>query len=220
MIKLENVKKIYGDEKSGTKALNGVSLNIGKGESVAIMGTSGSGKSTLINIIGGMDVLTEGEYMFNDINVGKMKISKLHEFRKNNISFVFQHFALMNHYTVYENIEVPLKAKGIKRSERKRIIKEKMEMVGITEQSKKFPTQISGGQQQRCAIARALAMDNPVLLADEPTGALDSKTGNEIMDIFDEIKKLGKTIIIVTHDKDIAGRCERIIRLEDGLIVE
>lgn len=220
MIKLKDVKKVYGTGESATHALNGINLEIRDSEILGIMGTSGSGKSTLVNIIGGMDTITSGEYFFDDINVSELKLSKLHNFRKNNISFVFQNFALMNHYTVYENVEVPLKAKGIKRSARKKIIREKLEMLGIAEQERKLPTQISGGQQQRCAIARALAMDNPVLLADEPTGALDSKTGKEIMDIFEDIKKLGKTIIIVTHDSEIAKRCERIIRIEDGVIEE
>lgn len=220
MIKLTDVTKIYGTEENGTKALDNVSLTINDGEVIAIMGTSGSGKSTLINLLGGMDTLTSGAYLYNGTDVGNMKLSELHKFRKNNISFVFQHFALMNHYTVFENVEVPLRAKRIKRARRKEIVMEKLKMLGIEELAKKLPVQISGGQQQRCAIARALAADNQLILADEPTGALDSKTGKEIMDIFTDIKHLGKTVIIVTHDNKIADRCERIIRIEDGKIVK
>lgn len=220
MIKLADVTKIYGTEENGTKALDNVSLTINDGEMIAIMGTSGSGKSTLINLLGGMDTLTSGTYLYNGTDVGNMKLSELHKFRKNNISFVFQHFALMNHYTVFENVEVPLRAKRIKRARRKEIVMEKLKMLGIEELAKKLPVQISGGQQQRCAIARALAADNQLILADEPTGALDSKTGKEIMDIFTDIKHLGKTVIIVTHDNKIADRCERIIRIEDGKIVK
>lgn len=220
MIKLTDVTKIYGTEENGTKALDNVSLTINDGEMIAIMGTSGSGKSTLINLLGGMDILTSGTYLYNDTDVGNMKLSELHTFRKNNISFVFQHFALMNHYTVFENVEVPLRAKKIKRAKRKEIVMDKLKMLGIEELAKKLPVQISGGQQQRCAIARALATDNQLILADEPTGALDSKTGKEIMDIFTDIKNLGKTVIIVTHDNKIADRCERIVRIEDGKIVK
>lgn len=220
MIKLTDVTKIYGTEENGTKALDNVSLTINDGEMIAIMGTSGSGKSTLINLLGGMDTLTSGTYLYNGTDVGNMKLSELHKFRKNNISFVFQHFALMNHYTVFENVEVPLRAKRIKRARRKEIVMEKLKMLGIEELAKKLPVQISGGQQQRCAIARALAADNQLILADEPTGALDSKTGKEIMDIFTDIKHLGKTVIIVTHDNKIADRCERIVRIEDGKIVK
>lgn len=219
MIILKDVIKIYNSGESATKALDGISVTIEDGELIAVMGTSGSGKSTLINIIGGMDVLTSGSYIYNDIEVSSMKPTGLHNFRKNNISFVFQHFALLNHYTVFENVEVPLRAKGIGRGKRKTIIMEKLNMLGIGEYANKLPVQLSGGQQQRCAIARALAADNPLILADEPTGALDSKTGKEMMDIFTDIKKMGKTVIIVTHDANIADRCERIIQIEDGKLV-
>lgn len=220
MIKLTDVIKIYGSKENSTKALNGITLTIQDGERIAVMGTSGSGKSTLIHILGGMDVLTSGSYCYNDINVSNLKAGELQKFRKQNISFVFQHFALLNHYTVFENVEIPLKAKCIKKSQRKEIIMEKLQILGIEELAKKLPIHLSGGQQQRCAIARALAADNPLILADEPTGALDTKTGKEIMDIFENIKEMGKTVIIVTHDVNIAKRCERIIRIEDGRIIE
>lgn len=220
MIELKNVTKIYGSVENGTRALNNVSLQIKDGEIVAIMGTSGSGKSTLINILGGMDVLTEGSYFYNGESVGNMKVSNLEKFRNNNVSFVFQHFALLNYYTVFENVEVPLRAKKIKRSERKKVVMEKLGMLGIKSLANKLPVEVSGGQQQRCAIARALASDNSLILADEPTGALDSRNSNEIMNIFLDIKSMGKTVIIVTHDINIAKRCERIIKIEDGEIKE
>lgn len=216
MIELKNVTKIYGNEENGTKALDNISLKIEEGEMVAIMGTSGSGKTTLINIIGGMDTMTSGEYLYNGEKVNEMNNSKLNKFRKDNISFIFQHFALLNHYTTYENVEVPLRAKNVARKERKKRIMEKLKMVNIEEQAFKLPVEMSGGQQQRCAIARALVCDNPIIVADEPTGALDSKTSEEIMNIFKEINKMGKTILIVTHDINIANQCSRIIKIEDG----
>lgn len=220
MIELKDVTKVYGKKDNITKALDGVNLTIEDGEMVAIMGTSGSGKSTLINIIGGMDKLTSGTYHYDGEDVGSMSVGKLNKFRKDNVSFIFQHFALLNHYSVYENVEVPLRAHRIGRRERKKRIMEKLAMVGISEQAKKLPVEMSGGQQQRCAIARALVYDNPLIVADEPTGALDSNNSNEIMGIFREINALGKTVIIVTHDSDIAAKCDRIIRIEDGKIVE
>lgn len=142
----------------------------------------------------------------------------MHQFRKENISFVFQNFALMDKYTVYENVEIPLIARNIRN--RRRIVMDQLEKMGIADLRRKLPSHLSGGQQQRCAIARALAADTPVLLADEPTGALDSNTGSEIMKCFEEINKNGKTVIIITHDVNIAKRCKRIIRIEDGMVVE
>lgn len=218
MIEFKNVTKIYGTEENGTKALDDVSLTIEDGEMVAVMGTSGSGKSTLLNIIGGMDKLTSGSYLYDGMNVGNMSVSELNKFRKNNVGFIFQHFALLNHYSAYENVEVPLRAHRIRRKERKRRIREKLSMVGIAEQADKLPVEMSGGQQQRCAIARALVYDNNLILADEPTGALDSQNSIEIMNIFRNINELGKTVIIVTHDADIAGKCDRIIQIEDGKV--
>lgn len=197
-------------------ALYNLNMEIRQGEMIAIMGPSGSGKSTLLNILGGMDVPSSGGYYFNDVAVNKLSSGRLHQFRKNNVSFVFQHFALMNHYTVYENVEMPLIPKHISRGKRKQIVMEKLEMLHIAEQAKKYPTQLSGGQQQRCAIARALASDNSLILADEPTGALDVSTGEEIMTIFQQIKQMGKTVVIVTHDEKISQKCERVLVIEDG----
>ena len=218
MIQLKDIKKVYKTKEMTTTALDGVSLDIEDGQMLAIMGPSGSGKSTLLNIIGAMDNLTEGSYKVNDTEVGTLKGNKLHEFRKNNISFVFQDFALMTRYTVYENVELPLLAGKKKRSERKKIVKEKLELMGIADLAKKYPTQISGGQQQRCAIARALASGNDIILADEPTGALDQNTGHEIMEAFKKVNELGKTVIIVTHDPNVAAYCNKTIHIVDGKI--
>ncbi|MGN0166253.1 MAG: ABC transporter ATP-binding protein [Lachnospiraceae bacterium] len=218
MIKLENVYKEYKARGASTPALKGVNLSIEKGEYVAIMGPSGSGKSTLLNIIGGMDVLSEGTYMFNDMNIGSMSPQQLHKFRKKYVSFVFQNFALMNHYTVFENAELPLIAQGMGKRKRKEIVERTLEEVGIADLKKKLPMSISGGQQQRCAIARALAAGTDLLLADEPTGALDSQTGFEIMDVFESINRSGKTILVVTHDINVAKRAKRVIHIIDGQV--
>ncbi|MBD5137286.1 MAG: ABC transporter ATP-binding protein [Lachnospiraceae bacterium] len=219
MIELKNVSKIYKNGNECTKAADEINLVINEGEFIAIMGSSGSGKSTLLNIIGCMDEITSGEYFLNNIPIHGKKMQKLHKIRRENISFVFQNFALMNHYSVYENVEIPLIAQNIKKKERKRIIEEKLKLLGIDELKGKLPTQISGGQQQRCAIARALAADNNIILADEPTGALDKRTGLEIMDILISINRTQKkTVIIVTHDEKIAEKADRIIRIEDGRI--
>lgn len=218
MIKLENITKDYVSESACTHALRGIDLDIDKGEFLAIMGTSGSGKSTLLHILGGMDNLTSGKYQFENEIVSDYNFAKLQQFRKKYISFVFQNFALMNKYTVYENVEMPLLARRIKN--RRQIIMEQLEKMGIADLHKKLPAQLSGGQQQRCAIARALAANTPVLLADEPTGALDSKTSSEIVNILLDLNKQGKTIIIVTHDPKIAAHCRRVVTIDDGRLTE
>ena len=220
MIELKNIKKTYNTGKCPTPALQGINLTIENGEYIAIVGTSGSGKSTLLNIMGGMDSLTEGEYYFDDIPVHNLKKHDLHLFRKNNISFIFQQFALMNHYSVFENVEIPLLAKGVAKKERKRIIMDQLTSLGIADIAKEMPIHISGGQQQRCAIARALVSDNQLILADEPTGALDKNTGLTIMNLMKEINKQGKTVVVITHDMNIASMADRIVRIEDGRIVE
>lgn len=218
MIELKDVCKTYKYGKEETKALDNINLTIKDGEFVAVIGNSGSGKSTLLNVIGCMDLMDSGSYILNGQEISGIKINKLHKVRKESISFVFQNFALLNHYTVFENVEVPLLAKKVKKSERKRIVKEKLELMGIYDLKSKLPTKISGGQQQRCAIARALASDNNIILADEPTGALDSKTGEEIMNVLKELNDMGKTVIIVTHNMDIAKQTDRILEMEDGRI--
>lgn len=218
MIELKDVCKTYKYGKEETKALDNINLTIKDGEFVAVIGNSGSGKSTLLNVIGCMDLMDSGSYILNGQEISGIKINKLHKVRKESISFVFQNFALLNHYTVFENVEVPLLAKKVRKSERKRIVKEKLELMGIYDLKSKLPTKISGGQQQRCAIARALASDNNIILADEPTGALDSKTGEEIMNVLKELNGMGKTVIIVTHNMDIAKQIDRILEMEDGRI--
>lgn len=220
MITLKDVKKTYTNGVVETHALREINMHVGEGEFLAIVGASGSGKTTLLNIIGGMDTLTEGEYFFQDIAVHNLKMRQLHQFRKEHVGFVFQQFALMNHYTVYQNVELPLLAKNIRKSERKKRVMEQLEWMGIEGLAKKLPIHISGGQQQRCAIARALVADNPLLIADEPTGALDKNTGQEIIDIFKKINQKGVTVILVTHDENIAYQTKRIVRVEDGMIID
>lgn len=222
LIQMKHIVKIYGKDTTEIKALNGIDLEVEAGEMIAVMGASGSGKSTLLNILGAMDRPQEGEYIFygeKEIKVNELTNNQLPLFRKDNISFIFQQFALMKHYTVYENIEMPLRILGLSRKEKKERIFKAMEELGIADLAKKKPAQISGGQQQRCAIARALVKDSKLILADEPTGALDRKNGKEIMKIFTELKKKGKTIIIVTHDPGVAQMTDRIINIEDGKII-
>lgn len=218
MIQLENIGKVYKGNGVSTNALNGVSLEINDGEMVSIVGPSGSGKTTLLNIIGCMDTVTSGRYICKDTEVSALKNSETEKFRKENISFVFQQFALLNDYTVFENVELPLRVKNLPKKERKRMVREVLGKFKIAELEKKYPTRISGGQQQRCAIARAVAAGGKIILADEPTGALDGGTGQEIMDILKELNREGKTIIIVTHDMNIAGQTSRMIRIADGRI--
>lgn len=219
MIKLIHVKKDYTEGGVISNALKDINLEVKDGEFVAIMGASGSGKSTLLHILGGMDKLTSGEYYYNDEAVHDMSMGRLNIFRRDHVSFVFQNAALMKYYTVAENIEMPLLSMNVGKKERKKIIEEKMEAVGIAHLAKKLPIHISGGEQTRTAIARALAGDNELLLADEPTGALDQTTGKEIMEVFKKVHEMGKTIILITHDPNVAAYADRIIRIEDGKII-
>lgn len=219
MIRLEHVSKNYGKDKAITQALKDVSVDINDGEMVAIMGTSGSGKSTMLNIIGMMDNVTSGKYILNGEDVCALKPGKKDELRNNNISFIFQNFALLEDYSVYENVELPLVNGRVPRKERKKVVLDALKKMGIEKLEKKYPSKISGGQQQRCAIARALVSGNNIILADEPTGALDSTTSKEIMQEFKKLNDEGKTIIIVTHDINVANECERIINISDGRIV-
>ncbi|MCM1288729.1 MAG: ABC transporter ATP-binding protein [Clostridium sp.] len=218
MIVLKNAMKSYKGDGCETTALNDVNLEINKGEFVAVMGKSGSGKSTLLNIIGCMDKLTEGSYHLDDVDVTGLGTLGLDKIRKEKVSFIFQNYELMEHYTVYENIEIPLLAAKLSKKQRKIKIKEIMDRLSISQLSKKFPKQISGGEQQRTAIARALVAGNDYMLADEPTGALDQENSTALMNIFKDIHKNGKTIIMVTHDKDIASYADRIIEICDGKI--
>lgn len=219
MIVLENVTKIYNEKTNATKALDSVSLKIQDGELVSIMGPSGSGKSTLLKIIGCMDAPTKGIYILDDVNVTNCTQTQVHKIRKKKIGYVFQHFALMDYYTAYENIELPLLAANVKRKNRIRIILSHMEHLGILSERDKLPGKMSGGQQQRVAIARALVTNADIILADEPTGALDQKTGREVLELLREINKTGKTVVIVTHDKNISEMTNRVITICDGKIV-
>ena len=218
MIRLENVIKIYGEDYEKKIALNNICLEIKDGEFVAVTGPSGSGKSTLLNIIGCMDIPTKGRYYLDDTDITLKTKSQIEDIRKEKIGFVFQHFALMDYYTAYENIELPLIIKNIKRSERKRLVNEQLKLLGIEEVKDHIPSKMSGGQRQRVAISRAVVSGCNILLAEEPTGALDQATGREVMELLKEINKRGTTVIIVTHDINIANQTERIIEICDGKI--
>ena len=218
MIKLENISKVYKTN-GETKALDNVSLEIKDGEFVAIMGDSGSGKTTLLNIIGMMDKETEGKYILDDEEISSFKVSQRETVRKKKISFVFQQFALIKRYTIYENVELPLIAKGIPARKRKTMIMETLDSLGIKDIYNKFAINTSGGQQQRAAIARAIVSDSKYILADEPTGALDSGNGEEVMRLLGELHKKGKTIVMVTHNENLAKQAERIITIRDGQII-
>lgn len=213
---LKNISKIYGKGEASTEALRGIELKIEKGDFWAIIGPSGSGKSTLLNILGCIDVPTSGEYFLNGQLVNKFTNSQLSAARNETISFIFQYFALLNEYTVYENIMLPLNCRKISVREKKQLVNYYMKRLGIEGLSKKKPTQISGGQQQRVAIARALVTKPDIILADEPTGALDRKTGEEVMKILHEINAEGKTIVVVTHDMEVAKAAKKQFYIEDG----
>lgn len=219
MIKTEKLSMIFTTEDVQTKALNNVSLEIKQGEFVAIMGPSGCGKSTLMNILGTLDSPTSGKYYFNGKEVNRMSESQLTTFRKGNIGFVFQSFNLIDELTVYENVELPLVYLNKKAAERKQKVEEVLERMDILHRAGHLPQQLSGGQQQRVAIARAVVTDCPLILADEPTGNLDSKNGAEVMELLSELNRQGTTIVMVTHSQRDARYAHRIIHLLDGQIV-
>lgn len=219
MIRTENLQKIFQTEEVETWALNNVSIQIKEGEFVAVMGPSGCGKSTLLNIIGLLDNPTGGTYYLNGTEVSKFTESQRTDLRKGVIGFVFQSFNLIDELDVYENIELPLLYMGISSSERKKRVEVAMKRMDIAHRSKHFPQQLSGGQQQRVAIARAVVANPKLILADEPTGNLDSKNGKEVMELLSELNKEGTTIVMVTHSKHDAGYAERVINLFDGQVV-
>ena len=219
MIKVTNLSKIFRTEEIETTALNGVSFEIKDGEFVAVMGPSGCGKSTLLNILGLLDNPTEGSYLFGDTEVAKLKERERTKFRKGKIGFVFQSFNLIDELTVYENIELPLRYLGISAAKRKEKVTEMMKRMNISHRAKHFPQQLSGGQQQRVAIARACVANPELILADEPTGNLDSKNGGEVMELLRELNKDGATIVMVTHSQKDASMAQRTIDLFDGKIV-
>ncbi len=216
VIQLQNVYRVYEMGDQVLNALDGVSIDISRNEYIAIVGASGSGKSTMMNIIGCLDRVTKGDYLLNGTNVGDMSEAELAKARNREIGFVFQSFNLLARASALKNVMQPLVYRGIPRAERKRVAGEALEHVGLGDRLDSRPNQLSGGQRQRVAIARALVGHPAILLADEPTGNLDSKTSREIMALIDQLHADGQTIIMVTHEADIAAHCERVIHLEDG----
>ncbi len=219
MIKITNLQKFYRTEEVETVALNNVNIHVKEGEFVAVMGPSGCGKSTLLNIIGLLDDLDEGSYLFNNIEVAHFKENKRSDLRKHNIGFVFQSFNLIDELTVFENVELPLVYTNVPPAERKKRAEEVLEKVQIMHRRNHFPQQLSGGQQQRVAVARAVVNNPKLILADEPTGNLDSSNGNEVMQLLTELNESGTTIVMVTHSEHDAKFSDRVIRMLDGQVI-
>ena len=220
MIRIKNLHKSYEMGSNSLHVLKGIDFNVSEGELVAIMGSSGSGKSTLLNIIGMLDNYDNGSYELDNILIKDLDETKAANYRNKFLGFVFQSFNLINYKSAVENVVLPLYYQGIKRREREKIALEYLDNVGLKNWASHLPSELSGGQKQRVAIARAMVSKPKVLLADEPTGALDSKTSSEVMSLIQEINNSGKTILVVTHEQDIAKMCKRIVRLKDGVIVE
>lgn len=220
-IKLDNIQKYYKVGKEKLHILKSLNLEIEEGEFIMIMGKSGSGKTTLLNVLGFLDKIDEGQYIFNDTDVSTLSENKRSEYRARYAGFVFQQFNLIDTINVYQNIEVPLIYAGVKdKNKRKELIYEKLDQVGLTDKALSSPNHLSGGQKQRVAIARALVNSPKIIFADEPTGALDSDTGRDIMELLSDLNKKGTTIIMVTHDQDMTKYASRVITLKDGAFVE
>ena len=220
LIELKNAYKIYNPGENEVMALDGVDLCIDHGDFVAIVGHSGSGKSTLMNMLGLLDVVTSGTYILNGKDVSDMDDDELSDIRNREIGFIFQGFNLIPSLTAQGNVELPLIYRGVKKEEREKLSKEALERVGLGKRMHHLPSQMSGGQQQRVAIARAVAARPPVILADEPTGNLDSHSGKEVMKILHELNSEGRTIVLITHDNEIAEEGTRVVRISDGKIIE
>lgn len=220
VISLTDVTKTYSNGKVVVRALRGVNLEIAEGEFIAVMGSSGSGKSTLMNILGCLDVQTGGRYLLDGIDIDALGSDEKAEIRSSKIGFVFQSFNLLARTTALENVELPLVYMNVPGAERKKLAGEALALVGLAEREDHLPNQLSGGQQQRVAIARAVVNDPTIILADEPTGNLDTATSYEIMSLFRDLNDRGKTIVMITHEEDIAAHCKRIISVKDGEITE
>ncbi|MBQ9329632.1 MAG: ABC transporter ATP-binding protein [Oscillibacter sp.] len=221
LIELRQVYKIYAEGlESEVRALDGVSLTIDQGEFVAVVGQSGSGKSTMMNVLGCLDIPTRGDYLLDGTDVRDLTDRELSRIRNKQIGFIFQQYNLIQTLSVLENVELPLIYQGIDPIDRRDMAMEALERVGLAGRTKHKPTEMSGGQQQRVAIARAIATRPPIIMADEPTGALDSRTGLEVLDFLRRLNKEGSTVILITHDNGIAATARRIVRLSDGKIIE
>ncbi len=221
LIELRDVYKIYGEGlESEVRALDGVSLTIDRGEFVAIVGQSGSGKSTMMNVLGCLDIPTRGDYLLDGTDVRELTDKELSHIRNKQIGFIFQQYNLIQDLTVLENVELPLIYQGIRVDDRYDLATEALARVGLAGRMKHRPTEMSGGQQQRVAIARAIAAKPPIIMADEPTGALDSRTGHEVLEFLQQLNREGTTVILITHDNGIAATARRCVRLQDGKVVE
>ena len=221
LITLRDVYKIYGEGlESEVRALDGVSLDIERGEFVAVVGQSGSGKSTMMNVLGCLDIPTRGDYWLDGVNVRELSDKELSRIRNRQIGFIFQQYNLIQSLTVLENVELPLIYQGIGADDRHDMAMEALDRVGLANRIRHKPAEMSGGQQQRVAIARAIATRPPIIMADEPTGALDSHTGREVLQFLQQLNREGTTVILITHDNGIAATARRIVRLQDGKIVE
>lgn len=220
LIHIENMKKIYNPGENEVRALDGIDLDIEKGDLVAIVGHSGSGKSTLMNMLGCLDTPTSGKYVLDGQDVANMTDNQLADVRNKEIGFIFQGFNLISNLDAVENVELPLVYRGVSKNERKQLAMEALKSVGLEDRMKHKPNEMSGGQQQRVAVARAVAAKPPIILADEPTGNLDTKSTQEIMEILKELHRSGRTVIIITHDEEIASQAHRVIRILDGRIEE
>ena len=220
MLQIQHIRKEYRTGKLVQKALDDVSLNLRDSEFVAVLGPSGSGKTTLLNIIGGLDRYDSGNLIINGISTKKYKDRDWDSYRNHTIGFVFQSYNLIPHQTVLSNVELALTISGISRTERRKRAKEALEKVGLGEQIHKKPSQMSGGQMQRVAIARALVNNPDILLADEPTGALDSKSGAQVMELFQRLNDEGVSVLMITHDADIAAHAKRVVTIKDGILQE
>ena len=220
LIHIENMKKIYNPGENEVRALDGIDLDIEKGDLVAIVGHSGSGKSTLMNMLGCLDTPTSGKYVLDGQDVASMTDNQLADVRNKEIGFIFQGFNLISNLDAVGNVELPLVYRGVSKNERKQLAMEALKSVGLGDRMKHKPNEMSGGQQQRVAVARAVAAKPPIILADEPTGNLDTKSTQEIMEILKELHRSGRTVIIITHDEEIASQAHRVIRILDGRIEE